>query len=184
MASYDEELIKAAIKLLDRKPGQPGRLASARVRRSISTSYYAIFHFLSDEVTRRIVGAGSDLRARRRALARGVTHRGLRTSFDKIRGATIHSSVKGFFALGGLSVESAPDFARFMAKAFLDAQTKRESADYDLNEPLSEIDAHLLALRVRREIRRWRKEDTKSSRDFKQAMAVLVLLRGQLRQEN
>jgi len=76
-----------------------------------------------------------------------------------------------------------PIFAQNLARAFLDAQTKRESADYDLNEPLSETDAILLRVRVRRAIKSWRAARTQADRDFKDALSILLLLKGQLRQD-
>jgi hypothetical protein len=182
MASYDEELLDAARRLLSRRAGQRGRLAGARVRRSISTTYYALFHFLLDEVTTRTVGTGNNLRVRRRTLARTITHTGLKTALDKIRGAQINDSVRAFFQTGILGPpDAAPVFAQNLARAFLDAQTKRESADYDLNEPLSETDARLLRLRVRRVIRLWRAANTPADRDFKRALSLLILMKGQLR---
>lgn len=182
MATYDEELLQAARSLLKRRAGQRGRLPGARVRRSISTTYYAIFHFLLEELSRRITGSRNDLRIRRRILARTVTHRGMRTTLDKIRGAQINQTVQAFFQGAGQPV-AAPLFAQNLARAFLDAQTKRESADYDLNEPLSETDARVLRLRVRRAIRNWRAANTSTDRDFKHAPYILILLKGQLRQE-
>jgi len=184
MASYDEELLQAARSLLRRRAGQRGRLPGARIRRSISTTYYAIFHFLLEELCRRIAGTRSDLRIRRRILARTVTHRGLRTAFDKIRGTQINASVHSFFQAGPAGpLAAAPLFAQNLARAFIDAQTKRESADYDLNEPLSETDARVLRLRVRRAIGNWRAANTSADRDFKHALYILILLKGQLRQE-
>lgn len=183
MASYDEELLDAARRLLSRRTGQPGRLAGARVRRSISTTYYALFHFLLNEVTTRTVGTGNNLRVRRRILARTITHAGLKTTLDKIRGQQIISSVQTFFQMGILGPPAAaPRFAQNLGRAFLDAQTKRESADYDLNEPLSETDARLLRGRVRRAIRVWRAANTSADRDFKRALSILILMKGQLRQ--
>lgn len=183
MASYDEELLDASRRLLSRRTGQRGKLAGARVRRSISTTYYALFHFLSDEVTKKTVGTGNDLRVRRRILARTISHAGLKTALDKVRGTQINESVRPFFQLGISGPPGpAPFFAQNLARAFLDAQTKRESADYDLNEPLSETDARLLRLRARRAIKAWRAADEPEERDFKRALSILILLKGQLRQ--
>ena len=184
MSAYDEELLKAATRLLARPAGQRGPIGSAYVRRSISTSYYALFHFLLEEVTRRVAGTGNGLRVRRRMLARVVMHKGMRMALDKIRGVEINISVQGFFESAGVQLAAAPMFARNLASAFLDAQTKRESADYDLNEPLSATDARLLRGRVRRVIRARRNADVKADRDFKHALSILILLRGQSRVEN
>lgn len=184
MANYEEELLEAAHDLLFRREGQRGRLTSARIRRSISTSYYALFHFLLDEVARRIAGTGSKLRVRRRFLARVITHRGLRTALDKVRAPAINSSVAGLFERGGVAgVHAAPVFAQNLARAFIDAQTKREAADYDLNEPLSETDARLLRFRIKRVISAWQVANTREDSDFKHALSILILLKGQLRQD-
>jgi len=92
--------------------------------------------------------------------------------------------VHSFFQAGPAGpLAAAPLFAQNLARAFIDAQTKRESADYDLNEPLSETDARVLRLRVRRAIGNWRAANTSADRDFKHALYILILLKGQLRQE-
>jgi len=156
MASYDEELLETARRLLSRRSGQRGKLPGARIRRSISTSYYALFHFLLDEVGIRLVGTGNDLRRRRRILARTLSHKGIRTALDKVRGSQIDTSVDDFLQSPGGAPGPGPMFARNLANAFIDAQAKRHDADYDMNKPLSELDARLLRGRVRRVIAGWR----------------------------
>lgn len=185
MAAYDEELLEAARRLLLRRVGQRGKLPSARVRRSISTTYYSLFHFLLDEVGLRVVGAGNDLRIRRRILARTVSHTGLKAALDKVRGATVEASVADFLrpAGAGSGNVAVPVFVQNLAKAFADAQAKRHDADYDLNKSLSEVDARLLRARVKRVIAVWRSANSKSDRDFKHALCVLMLLKGKLRSE-
>ena len=181
---YDQELLATARRLLTRGAGQRGRLPGARVRRGVSTTYYALFHFLIEDVTTRIVGSGNDLRVRRRVLGRTITHASLRKALDKVRGSRINESVRPFFQRGiaGPPV-AAPVFAQNLARRFIDAHTKRESADYDLNKALSEKDARILQRRVRREIRAWRAANTPADRDSKRAISVLILLKGQLRQD-
>lgn len=182
MASYDEELLTTARLLLGRQTGQRGRLPTARIRRSISTTYYALFHFLLDEIGRRIVGTGNGLRVRRRLLARTVTHGGAKVALDKVKGQKIDASVAEFFGGTGPSFAALP-FMRSFALAFSDAHAKRQDADYNLNEALSAADARLLRLRVRRVIRAWRAANTAVDRDAKHALCVLILLKGQLRAE-
>lgn len=181
MASYDEELLTAARLLLGRQAGQRGRLPAARIRRSISTTYYALFHFILDEVGRRVVGTGNDLRVRRRLLARTLTHSGVRVALDKVKGQRVDASVAEFLRGGTVIPFAAPPFMRNFALAFSDAHAKRQDADYNLNEPLSAADARLLRLRVRRVIRAWRAANTANDRDAKHALCVLILLKGQLR---
>jgi hypothetical protein len=183
MASYDVELLEAAQRLLARRSGQRGKLPSARIRRSISTSYYALFHFVLDEVGVRVVGSHNDLRRRRRILSRTVTHKGIKTTLDKVRGAHVDASVEDFLRSPGAAPGplAAPVFVRNLANAFIDAQAKRHDADYDMNKPLSELDARLLRTRARRVIAMWRTANTAADRDFKHALCGLILLKGQLR---
>jgi hypothetical protein len=183
MAHYDDELLKAARRLLARRSGQRGKLPSARIRRSISTSYYALFHFLLDEVGARVVGTRNDLRTRRRLLSRTVTHNGIKMSLDKVRGARVDTSVEDFLRFPGSVPASVPSppFVRNLANAFIDAQAKRYDADYDMNKLLSELDARLLRTRAGRVILAWREANTQADRDFKNALCVLILLKGQLR---
>lgn len=186
MASHDAELLITARRLLARRQGQKGPLPSARIRRSISTSYYALFHFILDEVGRRLIGTSNDFRVQRRILARTITHRGAYTTFDKLRGSNVHASVTDFVrprAHSGGDV-ATPDFVRRLANTFVDAQSKRHDADYDLNTPLSEEDAKALRRRVKRAIDDWRAASSAEDRDMKSAICTLVLLKGQLRAES
>jgi hypothetical protein len=186
MASYGDELLRVARRLLARHTGQRGRLSSGRVRRRISTTYYALFHFLLEEIGDRVVGTHNDLRRRRRILGRVVTHRGTRTTLDKVRGARVDASAVDFLRPPGSPIHDAletPAFVRTLANAFADAQAKRNDADYDLNKPLSEPDARLLNLRSRQAVAAWRAANAARDRDFKNALCLLILLKGQLRPE-
>jgi uncharacterized protein (UPF0332 family) len=183
MPSFSEELLTATRLLLARRQGARGRLSDARIRRAISTAYYAIFHFAVENATIGLVGTGNALRTRRRALARSFTHAGLRTTFEKLRGANINASVAHFFVGHGLQVANAPTpaFARQFANVFLDALSKREEADYDRNVDLGEQDAHILTTRVEDAIRGWIQADGPAERDLKNAIYTLLVVRGQLK---
>ena len=185
MASHSEELIRTAARLLIRRQGQRGRLPGARVRRSISTAYYAIFHFLLEEATRNIVGTRNDLRRRRNILFREFTHEGIRVTPNKIWGANVDPSVAELLRPPGSpdGDVASPLFARRLASAFSDAQAKRHDADYDLNKALSELDAEVLIARVRLAIMSWEQAASMCERDFKRALSLLLLLKGQLRRD-
>lgn len=185
MAGYADELLFAAASLIERRPGRAGKLSSALVRRSISTCYYALFHFLVEEAATRLVGSGNGLRRRRRVLARSFGHAGMKSALDRIRGAAVDPAIADFLRPGGPTADPSdiPRFARTVADVFDDAQTKRHAADYDLNKPMSEADARILHGRVELAIERWRAAGTRSDRDFKHALCVLMLLRGRLRQD-
>lgn len=167
MPTYDEELLDAARRLIARRAGQRGRLPVARVRRSISTSYYALFHFILDEVGQRVVGTHNDLRIRRRIISRTVAHAGVKSALDKVRGTMVDPSVAAFLGspTAANDAVATPRFVRDLARAFLDAQAKRHDADYDMNKKLGEADARLLHSRVRDVVRLWRASQTAAERE-------------------
>jgi hypothetical protein len=185
MASYDEDLLTVSRRLLARRSGQRGKLSAARIRRSISTTYYAIFHFLTEECGIRLLGTHNDLRRRRRVFARSFSHAGIKTALDKVRGTNVDQSVEEFLRPIGAPAGPAasPVFVQNLAKGFLDAQAKRHDADYDMNKPLGEADARLLRIRVRRVIADWRSANGQADRDFKDALCMLMVLKGRLRPE-
>jgi len=97
MATYDEE------RLIARSRGERGKLPAARIRRSIATTYYAIFHFLLEESGRALIGSHNNRRRRRRAIARAFSHAGMRLSVEKIRGAYVDPSIEDFLRPSGSS---------------------------------------------------------------------------------
>lgn len=186
MASFTDELLSAAKVLLAREPRRRGRLPDAKVRRAISTSYYALFHFLVEEATRRIAGTHNSWSTRRRMLARSFSHKGIRNTFDKIRGQNVDLSLEDFFrgVAAPVGRVASPLFARNMARVFLDAHAKREDADYNRNESLSEADATILIARIEAAIRDWKIANALGDRDFKHAIYVMMMLKGLLRNDN
>jgi len=185
MSTYDDDLLDAANRLTLRRSGQRGKLSAARIRRSVSTSYYALFHFILEECGIRLIGVHNDLRRRRRILARTFTHQGIKLALDKVRGSNIDESVAEFIrwpnALPGPL--PSPIFARNFAKTFSDAQSQRHDADYDLNKALTATDARLIHTRVMDAIAEWRDAKSVDDRDFKHSLCMLMLLKGQLRRE-
>jgi hypothetical protein len=107
-------------------------------------------------------------------------------ALDKVRGAVVDPSIEEFLRSAGAPAGpvQSPLFARNLARTFLDAQSKRHDADYDLNKSLSEADARVLGTRVAHVIADWRSADSQADQDFKTALCMLMLLKGQLRREN
>jgi uncharacterized protein (UPF0332 family) len=182
MKRFEDELLVAAELLIERKAGDKGRLPRAKIRRSISTAYYAIFHFALDNATLHVVGVKASEARRRRILARVFPHKGLLTTFNKIKSANASADIAAFLQSGnGNGAMAVPRFARDVASAFVDAQSKRHDADYDLNASLSEDDAKAVIARIRLAINGWRAATTASDRDFKHALSILMLLQGKLK---
>lgn len=145
----------------------------------MSTTYYALFHFLLEECTNRLVGVGPTLLRRRRIVARVFTHKGLRSALAKVGGGAIEASVQDYF---GRAV--APAFIRTISRVFLRAQDQRHAADYDLNASASEASARVLIDDVAAAIAAWQADNGPASRDFKHAVCLLMFLGGRLRRDD
>jgi hypothetical protein len=160
-------------------------LPAARIRRSVSTAYYALFHFLLDEATRAVVGSHHDLRHRRRIFARSFSHSGIKATLAKVSGVTVDASIAALLRQRGVGAAKvvSPRFVMLMSGTFSDVHSQRQDADYDLNEDFDEADARIAIKRVRDAIDAWKAADTQADRHFKNALSMLMLLKGQLRRE-
>ncbi len=142
--SLHHDLLEQARHLANREPRRPRQ---ASLRRSVSASYYALFHLLaSDGAALMTRGAMPDLRA-------------------QVQRAFAHSEMKRicqFFALGGL-----PDPIRSLvvrpieaepvrvAQTFIRLQEQRHAADYDMQFRLDRAVADNLVDDVEAAFRDW-----------------------------
>lgn len=115
------ELLDLADELAGRGSGA-GKPRTIRLRRSISTAYYAVFHELSFRAVTRLLDS-PDWGPTEASVARWVTHTDLEVL---ARAATGSGNEALKLALGPLH----PDVAR-IAQNFRDLQDARHSADYD-----------------------------------------------------
>jgi hypothetical protein len=154
------------------------------VRRSVSTAYYALFHFLVDEAGRLLIGAENKYRRRRHVLGRSLTHEALKVAMGKVRGPVVDPSVPELFRPTGRHAGpvASPLFAQEMAAAFADAQSKRHDADYDLNKKVTASDAKILVERVEQAIAGWAIRPA-ADNDFKHSLCLLILLKGRIRNQ-
>ena len=170
--------------LLERRDNRRGRLPQARVRRAISTAYYALFHFLLDDAARLVVGTHHPLQTRRRVFMRLFTHTGMLATLNKLNGRLVQDDVSSFLRQGaGTDPLPVPGFARAMATAFADAQAKRHDADYNLNAVLLADAATSLIDRIEAAMQTWSAANDATARDFKHALALLMLQKGKLKSD-
>ncbi len=185
MVAFDAELLASAKLLLRRARGERGRLSRARVRRSISTAYYSLFHFLLDEATLTLVGERATRARRRRILARTLSHRGTLSALNKFKGEFVAADIAEFVRRGsGTGPVPSPLFARIFAKTFEDALNKRHDADYDLNKVLTERDARTIIERVETAMSVWQAASGARDSDNKRVLSILLLLQGKLRNQD
>jgi len=145
--SLHHDLLAQARHLANREPKRPKQ---ASLRRSVSTSYYALFHLLTDSAVRRLV------QGRERVPLQNCLRRGFSNSTMK--------RVARQFASGSLSPKIKPALNNFtlqpelvsVAQTFADLQEHRHEADYNIGRgPFTRIEALGLILDVESAFPNW-----------------------------
>ncbi len=113
-----------------RKPKQ------INLRRAVSSAYYALFHFLVEEVCRSQLGTLNSDVAFRNVIARAFAHSTMKRACLSFSGGTLPNKVASRLP-GGFAI-SGP--IRDIASAFVDAQQERHEADYDRGERFNRTD--------------------------------------------
>lgn len=127
---YDNlmELAESIAKIDTGKPKQ------ASLRRAISTAYYAVFHYLIDEVCCAQIGTQNSQRPYRDALSRSFAHGTMKSACSGFSGGTLKDAV-----IKGLPRNASGKYVvhksiQNIAATFVELQEKRHLADYDLTE--------------------------------------------------
>jgi hypothetical protein len=121
-----------------RKPKQ------ANLRRAVSSTYYAVFHYLVEEACSDQIGSQHSQAAYRYALGRAFTHSVMKQASTSFAGGTLKGAViKGLprDASGNYPIDKA---IRDIATAFANLQEKRQWADYDRRERFNRSDVLIL----------------------------------------
>src|SRR5580704_8659638 len=113
--AYHDDLLKQAIDLIHKDASNP---TQADLRRAVSTAYYALFHLLISETTLNWNRASS-----RNMLGRMFDHSLMKKVADSRR---MPFTGEDIGVVSGL---------RLLAKAFVDLQDLRHTADYDNGVP-------------------------------------------------
>lgn len=141
-----EDLIEQASHLATRDiAGRPGQ---ASLRRAVSTAYYSLFHFLTDQASRLVVGR-QDLPLRA-MMARAFNHSVMKTTAAEfVRGKLPDRAIP---ALGGHPI---PAELKSIADAFVTLQEFRHDADYNLSYRFERERVELLIEQVQQAIDLW-----------------------------
>jgi hypothetical protein len=145
---HPQALLELAEKLFK---ARTKRLEEVACRRTISTAYYALFHLLSQEVSRLFAPNDPQIGV---VISRIPDHQEMRI-------------VSGMFSKGQLpdglnqsgSTQAVPEKLRLVAKSFVDLQIEREAADYDfgqrktVQDAVSALDIVTIAFDAWREVR-------------------------------
>jgi uncharacterized protein (UPF0332 family) len=116
-----KDLLDQAVRLLSHEKKKPKQ---ASLRRAVSTAYYAFFHLLISEATRRM--APTSPKNLGLQMQRAFDHGAMKDVCKSFAGGTLPPFVQHLQA-----GQIEPDL-RKIAKAFVDLQEKRHAADYDL----------------------------------------------------
>jgi hypothetical protein len=143
MGSHTDELLEVARELLDGGPS-PGAPNQGRLRRAVSTLYYAYFHFLIERSLDSLAGTPEV----RTLMARAYDHTDMKTVCAQFVGK-LPDKVKKVFA------DNVPTSLVDAARLFSDLQKARHLADYNLDATLKLEDARDLLDRVETAVAAW-----------------------------
>jgi hypothetical protein len=122
----------------------PGKPKQVNLRRALSSAYYAVFHFLIEDVCRVQFGAAHSQQAYRAVLGRAFSHNVMNAACVSFAGGTLKNAViKGLprNAVGNYGIQPT---IMDIASIFTEMQDKRNLADYDRSERFKRSDVLLL----------------------------------------
>ena len=138
MSQYSDDLLAQADVLLRLEKRRPKQ---ASLRRAVSASYYALFHFLIEESTLLAVGTSNASRPLRQLMGRGFSHTAMKGASAEMSKPTPFDLLKPFWPRYGVS--SSRELQR-VARVFVELQQERHRADYDLSRPFTKAEAEYL----------------------------------------
>ena len=130
--SLHADLLKQARHLATKEPRRP---AQASLRRSISASYYALFHRLVDDATRTLISR-RNRDSLRQSISRAFHHSDMRSLSEALARGNLPSKLAGAFPPPPID-----HTLRSIAQAFWDLQEARYQADYNTYRSFSRGEA-------------------------------------------
>jgi hypothetical protein len=149
MPSLSSDLINQAKMLAKLETLRPKQ---SSLRRSISTAYYGLFHFLIEQSTNLIVGTGPDEEKNRQFVGRAFIHGKMKALCQEFVKSTPVDILQPFFR--SASNPSKTSMAK-IASTFIDLQDERHRADYDLSVNFSRIGALNVHQRAVDAVKEW-----------------------------
>ncbi|MFU8802843.1 MAG: hypothetical protein ACNA8W_03440 [Bradymonadaceae bacterium] len=129
------QLLNQAEMLAKKEPRRPKQ---ASLRRSVSASYYAVFHFLIFQATQSLIGTKHDLRGLRQLTARAFNHGEMKSACKSFQ-----SGIGGMPKIIKNVVPplTVPPQLQLLASHFVWLQEQRHDADYNLFRTFRKRDA-------------------------------------------
>ena len=147
--SLHHDLLEQARHLAVREPKRPRQ---ASLRRAVSTAYYALFHFMGEEATRELIGAGPQRKVLRQLACRSLAHGKIKAVCIEFQKTPPRQSLQPFW--NPLRVQANADL-REVCKTFADLQQARHAADYDRSQTVSRASALDACKQAKEAIEAW-----------------------------
>ena len=123
--SYAEDLLSLARTLVELEPTRPKQ---ATLRRAVSTAYYAVFHLLTYEGARRLIGGKQNHSPLRGTVRRAFSHVEMRQAAAGFASGNLSPKLDAVLDAG-----TVPQELRRFAETFVNLRADRHVADYDWN---------------------------------------------------
>lgn len=111
-----------------------GKPRQANLRRAVSSTYYALFHYLIGEAVRSIIGTQHSRKGYRYALSRAFVHTSMRSACASFSASQLPDPILKSLPRDANGNYSIPTEIRNIARTFKELQHLRHLADYDLSE--------------------------------------------------
>lgn len=172
MSRLSSDLLKQARDLAIHERRRP---KDASVRRSISTAYYALFHFLLDEATRILIGTTEKDKPLRHSLSRCFQHGSMKEACRYISDITAsYKAASAAYAPFAKSLVTHSKDLQMVARTFHGLQEHRHRADYDLRTAYTRTDALKSVTDVEQAVKAWHRIKSADPR-LAQVVAVMLL---------
>lgn len=122
----------------------PKRPRQANLRRAVSSAYYALFHYLTDQACRMMIGTQLAQLPYRHVIARGFDHGTMKAACRAFSGGTLPKTIVSCLPHGF----AVPPPLRNIARAFVELQEQRHSADYNLSKNFTRAEVLTLVRQV------------------------------------
>ena len=158
-----EDLFAQAENLARLDPKKPKQ---ANLRRAVSSTYYALFHFLVHEACCVHFGTHPAKAAYRHVLGRAFSHSVMKQACKSFAGGSLKDSVQKGLPKNQTGVYAIPQPVREIAATFTELQDKRHTADYDLSERFTRSDVLTLISEARSSVARFQKLPSSDEKKF------------------
>lgn len=147
-----EDLLSQAESLAQLDAKKPKQ---ANLRRAVSSTYYAVFHYLVHEACCVQIGTRHIQAGYRHVLGRAFAHTVMKQACTSFGGGTLKDAVIKGLPRNPAGHYVIPKAVQDVAATFAELQEKRHLADYDLTERFRRSDVLALIEQVRNNVERF-----------------------------